>query len=494
MTNLGAVNYDLARVKKNLLYVASLAKDSIIPHAYYWRDDGFKTEFCTPSNWNHLWFIEVTASYLRHSLDTATVRRLYPLVVKSLDEVLTQLRDDHLMHAYRPDWWDLGWKEGSRTYITTLSVRAIQDFLMVASFVDRKNERLIGLEHIAKEMQSALAARLWDDSLKYLINYNGEDKDDHIYMGSLLAPAYRLLDREKSEKLVATAERSLLAPGVGIRAVVPADFNEDSVIRYFKIAGNEAGDAYTYINGGVWPHNNAWYALALQSIGKPDEALTFVRQTMTVDGVARSANGIPAMYEYRYSNQLSPRYGEVDKPSFLWAGGFYLYTMYSLAGMTDNVWNVSAAAHRAAFDSTVHFSYTYGSLKNVAVRGKGDYLHSMTAAGKKIPAMVLPLDLKGSGNLQIEFGKLSDPYVAQADAILHSVRYAKETKSLECGLSSFQGHSTTIRIVSKNKPLEIRLNGKMLNDAIAKIDADGSVSTDITFHAGNGIDVVIVKW
>ncbi len=115
MTNLGAVNFDLDRVKRNLLYVASLAKDDIIPHAYYWRDDGFKTEYCTPDNWNHLWFILLSASYFRHSLDDSTAAVLYPLVTKSLTEILKQKKEDNLMYAFRPDWWDIGHIEGPRS-------------------------------------------------------------------------------------------------------------------------------------------------------------------------------------------------------------------------------------------------------------------------------------------------------------------------------------------------------------------------------------------
>ncbi len=494
MTNLGAVNFDPERVKKNLLYVASLAKDSIIPHAYYWRDDGFKTELCTPSNWNHLWFIEVSASYLRHSLDTATIRRLYPLVVKSLTEVLTQLRSDHLMYAFRPDWWDIGWKEGPRTYITTLSIRAIEDYLFIASMIDRENKLLVGLEDHTIAMRSALVTKLWDDSLKYLINYNGADKDEHKYMGSLLAPAYHLLDKERSEKMIESTKKDLLAPNVGIRAVMPADFHTDSVIKYFKIAGGEAGEAYTYINGGVWPHNNAWYALALQSIGKPNEAMAFVKNTMTIDGIAQSPNGIPAMYEYRYSNPSSPRYGEIDKPSFLWAGGFYLYTVYTLAGMSDNVWNLSVSGNRANFDSTLYFNYTFGNVKNVEISGKGDRLESLSADGKLIPSLVLPLGQRSSRNISIKFGNHSAPYLCNANTIVRSVQYTAEKKYLECKVSSFRGHSTSLNFLSQSKPRQIFLNGKAIKNFIITKNSDTSIGITVSFTAGKSFDTILVKW
>ena len=494
MTDLGAVNFDLLRVKKDLLYVASLTEDSIIPHAYYWRDDGFKTELCTPANWNHLWFIEVSASYLRHSLDTTTIHQLYPLITKSLNEVMTQLRDDHLMYAFRPDWWDLGWKEGPRAYITALGIRAIESYLLIASMIDRTNTSLMGLEKEEVAMRSALVSQLWDDSLNYLINYNGTEKDQHKYMGSLLAPAYHLLDRERSQKMIESVKKDLLAPDVGIRTVMPADFHKDSVIKYFKIAGNEAGSEYTYINGGVWPHNNAWYALALHSAGRSDEALAFVRRTMTIDGVANSPNGIPAMYEYRYSNESSSRYGEIDKPSFLWAGGFYLYTMYALAGMNENVWNLSISDKRAIFDSSVCLSYSFGKSKDVAITGKGNRLESFYADRTKIPSLILPVEQRSSQNLSIKFAQASEPYLYKANTIIHSAEYSVGEKQLSCTVSSFLGHLTTLNIIGKIRPRRTLLNGKVLKNIVTTQNSDTTVDIKITFAAGKSSDNLLVKW
>ncbi len=494
MTNLGAVNYDLNRVKQDLLYVSSLAQDSVIPHAYYWRDDGFKTELCTPSNWNHLWFIEVSASYLRHSLDTATIRRIYPLITRSLTDVMTQLRDDNLMHAFRPDWWDLGWKEGSRTYITTLSIRAIEEYLFIASVMDPDNPTLLGLEKNALQMRSALVAKLWDDSLNYLTNYNGSEKDNHKYMGSLLAPAYHLLDKDKSQRMIDAVKKDLLAPNLGIRAVMPADFHKDSVIQYFKIAGNEAGDEYTYINGGVWPHNNAWFSLALNSIGKSDEALEFVKRTMTIDGIANSPNGIPALYEYRYSNESSPRYGEIDKPSFLWAGGFYIYTMYTLAGMNDNVWNLSVSEHRAQFDSTIRFNYKFAHTKDVTINGKGSRLQSFSANMKNIPSLILPLEQSTERDLSFTFGNVSEPYLVSANTIVHSAVYIPASKELNFNVASFKGHLTMLNIIAQKKPRQVLVNRKNVKNFVVTINSDNTVAIVLSFVAGKNQDRISVKW
>lgn len=494
MTNLGAVNFDLERVKKNLRYVVSLAKDSIIPHAYYWRDKEFQTELCFPSNWNHFWFIEVSAAYLRHSFDTVTVRMLYPLISKSLTEVLKQKKDDNLMYAFRPDWWDIGWKEGPRTYTTALTVRAIDDYLYIASCIDHKNRNLIDLEHTSRSMRSALSKKLWDDSLNYLINYNDSTEDTHLYMGSLIAPAFHLLDREKSEKLIHTAQKVLFAPKVGIRAVMPADFATDSLIKYFKFAGDEAGQAYYYINGGVWPHNNAWYALALNSIGRSDEALAMMKQTMTVDGIAQSPNGYPAMYEYRFSDETSPEYGKIDKPSFLWAGGFYLYTLYSISGFSDNVWNLSVGGNHARFDSPIQCSYEFGRSKNVTINGYTKTMHALTGDGRTIPSLVLPLDILNDSTLSVTYGSVTDPYIAGTNAIVYSAVYHAVGKKLECSVSSFEGHRVTMTVVSATLPRSIDLDGKSVKQVDSRNNIDGSVTTNIRFTAASHRETIQVGW
>jgi glycogen debranching enzyme len=44
------------------------------------------------------------------------------------------------------------------------------------------------------------------------------------------------------------------------------------LIDYMKFAGNGAGDPYHYANGGIWPHGNACYALALINNGLNKDA------------------------------------------------------------------------------------------------------------------------------------------------------------------------------------------------------------------------------
>ncbi len=465
LTDLGAVNFDLQRVKKDLLYVVSLAKQNVIPHAYYWRDDGFKTEYCAADNWNHLWFILASASYYRHSLDAATLNTLYPLMSKSIELILTQRKADGLMYAKHPDWWDIGNREGPRSYLTILTIRALRDYVYLSAALGKNDaDNLSDFERSADNMQKMLNERLWDDNQKFLTNFNGSDRDNHFYAGSLLAPMYGALNSERSEQLLSTAKKELVDERIGVRIVAPADFHTDSMISYFKLLGNEAGAPYVYANGGIWPHSTAWYILALQSCGQIDEAVQFLKRTLTLDGIAQSPMGQPAMYEYRFADTSSAEYGKIDKPSFLWAGGFYLNVLYRLFGVSENEWNLSVSMPRASQFDSVSFSFAFGSPKDISISGKGERLRSFTDGSTNIASLVLPLDAVQRARYDIHVGSVENPYLEKINAILYSAQYNERKKSLECVFSSFKGHLVTACVIGAKRAKKVLIDGKTLGD------------------------------
>ena len=69
--------------------------------------------------------------------------------------------------------------------------------------------------------RKTLLARLWDDKLGYLINFNGAKEDTHYYMGSLLAPSFGLLPAKQARTLMETASKVLVARDIGVRTVFP---------------------------------------------------------------------------------------------------------------------------------------------------------------------------------------------------------------------------------------------------------------------------------
>jgi len=479
LTDLAAVWFDVPRVARDLETIAGWAENGIIPHARYWRDDGFKTELCTPDNWNHLWFIEIVARYLRHSADTAMVARLFPLARKSLEEVLTQRHADSLMYAFRPDWWDIGRREGPRSYITILTIRALRDYCYLCSFMRRDLSLLPGYELLADGMERALNARLWKQSAGYLTNANGEDPDNHFYMGSLLGAVYGVLPRGRALALLETARRELVDERIGVRNVMPPDFHTDSVRAYFRFPTNEAGDPYLYANGGVWPHANAWYAQGLVAAGRTGEALRFFRTVMTLDGVSASPRGQPAFYEYRFADTSSPDYGAIDKPSFLWAGGFYLGTLYALAGFRETEWNIGIGDQPGAFpDASAQVGF--GASHRVRIRGTEANRAVLSAGGMLSPSGIFPLDRMKSGDWSVAGDEPGSACLTGVNAIVRECR-PLGGRGLRAVISSFDGHRVVARFAGGSSPAAASVDGKNVDPGATERTSDGTLITTFEF-------------
>lgn len=452
-TDLAAVNFDTARVKRDLDFIIRHANEErIIPHAYYWKDNGYKTELAAHDNWNNFWLIIVSGSYLRHSADIAFLKTLYPYIQKSLDQALITKGDDNLMWSNMPDWWDIGDIYGPRAYMTILAVKAIREYIFISTVLGNNSDKLLFYEQLADKMQQQLNSKLWDDNLKYLINYYEPGKvDDHYYIGSLLAAHYGLLDQTRIDELVKTAGEKLLDKKVGIYNVFPMDFNK--LRDYLHFAGNEAGDPFLYANGGIWPHGNTWYALALMADGKKDEAFTFIKNIMTLKGIMEGPNGQPAMYEVRCGNFNDPSvYGTVDKPQFLWAAGWYLYSLYHLFAMQENEWNIYMDPFNTDAQNKISFDlYNNGKLSKVTVTGKGSFIKKILYDGKELPTGVIPSEGKYE-KIEIISGVPEKPYLKCSESILKECRYDDKSKTLAVDLKSYPGHNDEITVAS---PLEI---------------------------------------
>jgi hypothetical protein len=231
----------------------------------------------------------------------------------------------------------------------------------------------------------------------------------------------------------------------------------------------------------VWPHNNAWYALALRSVGKVDEATEFVKRTMTLDGIANSPMGIPAMYEYRFSDSASAEFGKIDKPSFLWAGGFNLYTLHHLFGVQENEWNVSIAGPLPSANPSVRYSFAFGESKLVSVHGNGNRLRTASADGNDLPSLVLPLEMERGKSVDIELGIPDRPYLKRVNARLHSARFDAAKKSLLLSVSSFKGHHTVATVVAMETPKKVVLDGRTQSKYTIRTEKDGVKELTISF-------------
>lgn len=483
LTDLAAVHFDGERVKKDLEFIIKHASaDGTIPHAYYWKDHIYITEFAGADNWNHLWFILLSASYLRHSHDTQTLERIYPYISKSMMLTMLNKQDDDLMWALRPDWWDIGKSYGPRSYMTILAIRALRDFVYISTVLDKKDHELLSYTEMASRMQQQLNERLWDEDMGYLINYYEDGKkDSHMYIGSLLAAHYELIDDNKKRALVRTATQHLLDEKLGIYNVFPMDFH--LLGETLKFSGNEAGDPFFYANGGIWSHGNAWYVLALMSIGEREKALQFLKNTMTLEGIMHSPNGQPAMYEYRNSNyQDSFVYGKVDKPQFLWAAGWTLYGLYYLLGIRENEWNIRFDPYDLENHRSSQFDiFLNGKSVNVRITGSGDYIKRIRFDGRNYPSAVVPVDTSFHRNIHIELGSPVCPYVDYTNSILVSSYFNQNGKSLILNLKAFPGHQNRTTVISPWKPNSITIDGEGLREGWRLSMEDGLYRINFNF-------------
>jgi hypothetical protein len=474
LTDLAAVNFDLKRVKNDLEFIISLADtDKTIPHAFYWKDTTYKTEFAGTENWNHFWFTLLCARYLRHSGDIQFLHKLYPYLEQSIRTALKNKGDDDLMWSFRPDWWDIGNNYGPRAYMTILAVRALREFNYVSAVLQKNLSQIKSYNKLAELMNSKLSETLWDDSLNYLISYYEDGtKDRHIYMGSLLAAHFNLLDNDKNHKLVKTAEANLLDEKLGIYTLYPMDLH--LLISYMKFAGNEAGDPYHYANGGIWPHGNAWYALALMKSRMNEEAYRFIKTTMSMKGIINSPNGQPALYEYRISDKSDPSvYGKIDKPQFLWAGGWYLYTLYNLFGLRENEWNISFDPFIPEEMEAAELSVKIKGVDvTVDITGHGKDVSLIIYNGKEVPSVVIPDNIKDLVRVELNTGDVKTPYIKSANALLLSPVFIKESNTLEFDLESFEGNTIELQIISPAVKDNVFINGKSINSGITESKND----------------------
>jgi hypothetical protein len=468
VTDLAAVIFDLKRVKTDLDFIIRHAnKNKVIPHAYYWKDSTYVTEYASSDNWNNFWMIITTASYLRHSADTLFVRSLYPYLEKCLEIAIQTKKEDHLMWSYRPDWWDIGKNYGPRSYMTILAIKAIRDYVYISAILKKNPNDLLDYELMGGLMQKALTDRLWHNDLNYLVNYyQDQSLDSHYYIGSLLAAHYNLLDDDRRKALVLSARQNLLDEKLGIYNAYPMDFH--TLIDYLNFSGNEAGDTNYYFNGGIWPQGNAWYALALIADDSKREAYNFINNTMTLAGIMAGPNGQPAMYEVRNSNRSNPvPYGSIDKPQFMWAGAWYLYCLYHLFCIDEDDWNISFTPYLADNQNNYNFTlYAYGHPLEVKVEGSGTVIAKVIYDDEEYPSIVIPRELVSVREVKIYLGKPPRPYLKSSSSVLISSSFNESQKKLFIRLLAFAGHQNQTTLVSPWAVKSIRCDGVDITDDI----------------------------
>ena len=457
LTSLGAMNFDLDYVRRGFEFLHSLTRaDSILAHAYYWKDSRFFTEYCNTDNWNNMWIIITASSYLKHSADYETVEKIFPILKKSLQMMLETMGTDDLMYSKRPDWWDIGDLAGAKVYNSALMYKALQDYAYIALQMNRQDEPIADYMKLAARIKKQFTATFWDEKSEYLMNMlDNKTVDYHYYSGSLISTFYGLLDGNKKSRLLKTAEDTLLDANLGIRNAMPPDFHE--LISVYKFNGMEAGAPYYYFNGAVWPQGNAWYALGLISDNQVEKARNVLKKYLTISGIRNSPNGQPSFYECRITDKESPLYGKVDKPAFLWAGGWYLYVLYRLAGLRENSFNIYFDPNLPdGFENAEYDLTLFGELCRIKWRGRGNYFSKIKIDGQIQHSSVMTCPAK---TIILERGEPENPYIAEANCIIDNVIYQAFNKKLEITFPSIMGKTVEIVVISPSKLQKCELNG-----------------------------------
>lgn len=493
VTDLVAVNYDLERVKFDLNYIKNHAdSNKIIPHAYYWKDGEYRTEFASSDNWNNFWFIIVSASYLRHSNDIQLLTQLYPYLQICKTNALKTLEKDDLMWSYRPDWWDIGHNYGAKSYMTILAIKAVRDFVYISTILGNDDD-LVELSQSADQMESALSEKLWSEKHGYLMNYFEDGSlDPHYYIGSLLAPHYCNLDEDKLELLLQTAKTKLLDEKIGIYNAFPMDFEKyKDIIRYVN---DEVGAKYYYFNGGIWPQGNAWYALSLIKNGNREEASNFIKNTMSLYGIMKGPNGQPAYYEVRTTDSDHEKYGKVDKPQFLWAGAWYIYSLYNLQFINENSWNLALSPYLMKNQKECCATYSVaGKNIDLSISGESsmETMSSIKYDGIQQYSLVIPTQKPPAKSIKIKTGKVKYPYLKSCNAILNNIDW--DNKKLSMELSAFSAHKNEVVVIAPGLPKSVKLNDKEISNW-ENMSIDDSEKIILNFTNINNITHLVLEF
>lgn len=372
--------------------------------------------------------------------------------------------EDDLMYAKRPDWWDIGNVIGAKVYNTTLMYKALQDYAYIAMQLNKQDEPLSDYMRLAARMKKEFNAKFWDEKSNFLMNMiDKQTRDHHYYSGSLVSTYYGLLDNDKKSRLLETAKDTLLDVNVGIRNAMPPDFHE--MISVYQFNGMEAGEPYFYFNGAVWPQGNIWYALGLISNNQIEEAKDVVKKYLTLSGIEHSPNGQPSFYECRITDPGSPRYGEIDKPTFLWAGGWYLHTLYQLAGLRENSWNMYFDPNLpGGFENAEYDLAILGKLCRIRWQGLGNYFQKIIIDGQISYSAVIN---SPATNIILERGQPSTPYLAEANCQIDNVNFQNSQNIFKISFSGIADQAANMVIVSP-----VRLQNEPVNrsDLLYQID------------------------
>ena len=248
---------------------------------------------------------------------------------------------DGLMQAERPDWWDIGHVSGPRAYLTRAHHPRPRRLRV-------RHPRARPHDPLSRAMPASARMR------RALFEASGTTRPGISSMASTRPPStvtttpvpcsprvFGLLDPvpsaiSSSERRVESCSIRPWASATRCRWTTTFEGRVSVSIRRSRTPG-------VYMNGGVWPQGNAWYALALIAAGRggrrPRRADALPERGRGAGQPKRTARILRIPQRRLFVGEEA--FGEVDKPTFLWAGGGGFSTCStSWRGVRETPWNV----------------------------------------------------------------------------------------------------------------------------------------------------------
>jgi hypothetical protein len=175
----------------------------------------------------------------------------------------------------------------------------------------------------------------------------------------------------------------------------------------------------------------------------------------------------------------------VDKPCFLWAGGFYLKTLYTLFGVRENEWNVSLECPLPSSCDSVAYTLTDGNSKRFVLSGKGKYLESLTLGQISVPSLVLPTEFaRETQTCVVRFGIPKQPYLKSINATVEKVVYERPN-GIHCEIESFRGHRISAVVISPSMLKKVEVDGVPVSAVRTTKQPDGIYESTVQFSGAD---------
>lgn len=211
---------------------------------------------------------------------------------------------------------------------------------------------------------------------------------------------------------------------------------------------------------------------------------------MTIAGIAVSPQGQPAMHEYRDSDAAAAIYGRIDKTSFPWAGGWYLFALYRLLGAAESPWNSHLRTGLPSQTLAPEFQWSInGKMSRVVDSGLGQFATLITYDGTPFPSLVIS-EQRAPIEIRVAHGAIAQPDLEILTAMPVDAHWHEQQITWRGQSRAFAGHSIRATICSAQAPQRIWVDQRILPASAWSVqrEATSALRTSIDYFIHAALD------